>query len=489
MPIGTPEVPSTGGCLDSDAFTDGAPLDAYKLRSIIRLANRLTSEEQLLFDLSWSEAANPDLGSTTFEGIGPLQWTRVLPAIPVVKRPFLNRAEVLFRCAVPLGQTLEVFVGTSRHPWRETRQPDLTITGTGAFEDYTISDLEITEAEEEWFELWVRGVPTTTLANTAIYGAPNRRSSATPIGQYTIVRGGEGVTISGSTSALWNYSGPNTLAAGGHYIRFEDANGDPIGGPRTIVGHYGATTLLFAPALNQRERILADDDANGAGGGDFSIFELARYAVAQFAAYAVARSDAPGLIAPFHAHPGTPATGKALAGALRAARLFQRTNARRIGNQQYPLFVRRPLLQLQTTWAIFDGDWVDVARFDDVRLPEIALYVTAHLSWRLANVNPARVHLRVIVTDGTNTDTGADGAPSDPIEPSADADVTRQPFTLWSPGDPAIGETVAQVLVSAARVLSGGVGSRTVRVQAFADGAGVAERLQPGLVTAWWTAR
>ncbi len=88
----------------------------------------------------------------------------------------------------------------------------------------------------------------------------------------------------------WNSSGINSLAQGGHFIRFFDEDANQVGQPHMITGHYGETGLAFEPHLNPYEKVRCDDDASGGGGGDFEIYKCPTYAITNWLMVANERS-------------------------------------------------------------------------------------------------------------------------------------------------------------------------------------------------------
>jgi hypothetical protein len=481
MSILTPEIAALLGALDSTAFTSGAAFSAHLLREMIRTVNRAASKEQTILNLLWPEGlVSLDDPQARFEGVAPPTWTRILPAMLALKRPRLNLATLWFRASVPSAFVVEVYVATTRRPWRESVSADLTITGSGAYTDYTVADIPISEGEEEQIEIWVRGQGGTTLTSTVTYGDPSRRSLASPIGIYSIVDGGAQINLS---TANWNTTsgGGADHATAGHYVNFEDANGDPVIPPRAIVDVPGIQNLLLDPPLSVRERVLADPD----GQGDFSIYEFATYAISQITLRAQARTDAgAALIAPYHGHPNAAATAEALRKTLSKAREHARTHARYLGTQTYALFLRNQKALLDASWGLLASNWVDIASYEDVVIPAACRRILVHFPWHLALTDVTTVHLRAVITDGTNTDTGTDS----PVvrEVPAEPGVKRNGYAIWNPGEPTNGDSYAEVVVLAARVV-GTPAARTITIQAFADGAGRAQRIQPGPVSAWWT--
>lgn len=283
MSIVTPEIGSLCGAIDSDAIADGEPFGAHWLRPLIRSSNRLIAKSQQLFNLVWPEATYGEDGLYLFEGVGPLHWIRVLPPIPLGSRPGLASMDVWLRMLVPSTHSIEVFIATIRRPFRPGLTPDATIAGSGSFANTTISAIPIDDSGFDECELWLRGVPSNNLANTATYGAPNTRAAVA--GSY-FVRTFETMTLLDLSAATWNESGTttNNLASGGHYVRFEDGSGNIALPGKTIVMVTSPTTLHLELGLSAQQAAIAQE-LNA-----FSIVQLPRYALSNFGAVALART-------------------------------------------------------------------------------------------------------------------------------------------------------------------------------------------------------
>ncbi|MBK6684006.1 MAG: hypothetical protein IPG45_05990 [Deltaproteobacteria bacterium] len=280
MPIGTPQIAALLGALDSDAVAAGEPFSAHWKRALARSTNRMLAKPQQLFNLSWPERTYGEDSLYPFEGVGALEWNRILPPIPVDARPGFTAADFWLRMSVASGLSLEVYVATSQRPWRPGITPDATILGTGSFANTDLTGLAIAESGAEDVELWVRGVASATLATTATYGAPNTRSAVG--GSYLFTAGGSTLNLSAAT---WNLNtSANNLASGGHYVRFEDASGEPALPSRTIVSVPTATTLVIAPPLTERQATIAVELDR------FSIYRLPVYILSGFGAVTVART-------------------------------------------------------------------------------------------------------------------------------------------------------------------------------------------------------
>lgn len=283
MPIGTPQIASLLGALDSDAVGSGEAFSAHWLRALGRSTNRMLAKPQQLFNLTWPERTYGEDFLYPFEGVGALEWTRILPPIPLGARPGFIAADFWLRMLIPSTYSLEVYIATTRRPWRPGIMPDATIAGTGAFANTTISSVAIAESGADDAELWVRGVASSTLATTGTYGSPNARSSVA--GTYSVTAGVE-TSILTLSLGTWNTDAAtgNNLASGGHYVRFEDASGNIALPSRTIVSVPTATSLVLAPGLSAREATIARElDA-------FRIYRLPTYVLSGFGAVTVARA-------------------------------------------------------------------------------------------------------------------------------------------------------------------------------------------------------
>lgn len=110
-------------------------------------------------------------------------------------------------------------------------------------------------------------------------------------------------------------------------------------------------------------------------------------------------------VAPIAHLPEAPATGDALSGALIAGYFYSRHHAKLIGTQTYPLW--RRVRSIQPSFSA--ASWVDVAEFLNVPIPAHVDRLGAEVWCGLANsIQGVIVHHRILVDDGTTTNTGDD---------------------------------------------------------------------------------
>lgn len=109
------------------------------------------------------------------------------------------------------------------------------------------------------------------------------------------------------------------------------------------------------------------------------------------------------LLPPHAHHPDSPSTGVALANALRASYMFSRTNSRMIGCQTYQ---SQRFASGYTAHSIYDTSFNGIGEFR-CRVPSHATHVECVAYFYTIGFDGSYiVNHRVVVTDGTNTDTG-----------------------------------------------------------------------------------
>lgn len=186
-----------------------------------------------------------------------------------------------------------------------------------------------------------------------------------------------------------------------------------------------------------------------------------------------------GLVAPIYAHPEAAHVGSGLAQIHRISNQALRNRARTITHMTYQCSSRIGLVPP----GFVASTWVDVASCSTY-LPSYCSAILARVQGRVAAAGTITVNVRVILTDGSNTDTGT--ATTATIQPTFPAEGT---VSVWMPGDPAVFAVDAAVNAADARVNPGPFEERTITVQAYAVGpSGGGVRLTPGLITVAWVA-
>lgn len=280
MSIVTPEIFSLYGCMDSDAFADGAAVSAHHLRTLALARNRLLAKAQPLCNLVWPTSYTNELQVDSFEGVGALAWQRVHPQILVAPKMGLRLMDARLRVKVTSGAKIAIQIETRAAPFRDTISSGanyLEISGSGSYDDVSLSNVPIADDGYDYLNLWIRGSPTGTLGVTGTYGSPNR-------GTHDVLERGAMT----DNAATWNSAiGASTWAEGGHYVRFENSAAAvlPIA-PRTISTMVGGTRITFWPELIDQE-IHTTQVTNQ---NYYAIMQLPRWAIANFAAAAVART-------------------------------------------------------------------------------------------------------------------------------------------------------------------------------------------------------
>ena len=223
MGIQDVETASAFGALDGDALTDGRALDAHTLRTMAMQANRLVSKQQQIACLVWPEVA------TTVEGVSQhvfdvrsdfFEFAPIIPPLLCPKCPGLTTGKVYIRAKIASGVKVRFAAQTTLD--RPADAHTVTATGTGAFANYTINDVEFQPGPLDTLTISARGdTARGTLANTGTYGTPNSSSGAINTSPVRSWRRDALIDF----AANWTVGPPN-LATEGHYIQvLEDYGG------------------------------------------------------------------------------------------------------------------------------------------------------------------------------------------------------------------------------------------------------------------------
>lgn len=251
MTIGTPEIATLYGALDSDAFVDGSPFGAHVLRPMVMSANRLTSKGQHLTTLLFPKTDTDDTeaGTLTF-GMASAKaypwWARYLLPITVPKRPGLTRGDLRVHVKVTSGY--RCFLAIETRPIASlqgtlalTHPNVLEVTGTGSFEDESLDGIILDGSDYETIGVWVQGVPQ-YVDLEATYGAPRTGTITAPqdiITSSTVI----------DQAANWNttlaFPSSRDYANDGHVIKFGNGNI----APRAIISVDSPVGMTFAPPL------------------------------------------------------------------------------------------------------------------------------------------------------------------------------------------------------------------------------------------------
>ena len=249
MGIQDVETASAFGALDGDALTDGRALDAHTLRAMAMQANRLVSKQQQIACLVWPEVATTVEGVSqqifeqvaTFDAFAP-----IAPPIMTPKCPGLTTGKVYIRAKIASGAKAVFSAQTTIEgpPDRHT----VTATGTGAYANYTINDVEFQPGPLDTLTISARGdTARGNLANTGTYGTPNSSDAAINRTPNRSWRRDHMIDF----AATWTVGPPN-LATAGHYIQvLEDYGGsnERVLFRRRITGVPLTDQLEFAPEL------------------------------------------------------------------------------------------------------------------------------------------------------------------------------------------------------------------------------------------------
>lgn len=112
------------------------------------------------------------------------------------------------------------------------------------------------------------------------------------------------------------------------------------------------------------------------------------------------------LVLPYHGHPHAPATGRALSLSLELAYLAARHNARCMGSVTYAADLRDRTRWRNLGTSFASTSYVRVAEARRGRLALEATHLIASAQWSVTGTGPVDATHRLVVTDGTNTDTG-----------------------------------------------------------------------------------
>ena len=275
MPITTPEIGTTYGSVDSDAFVDGAPYSAHILRPIIRGRNRLVAKGHEAFNLVWpvrEQVVDEGTDSYPFNVIVPPFWARFHPPIEVEKKPGLTELNVGLTAGVLNSYDVQFQVCTRAQPFRLTGAFDeITADGDNDFDSYNLAPVPCSPDGYEVIEIWFRAIPDNSdLVSTGTVGTPNTSSSS------AMVITPEQVILS---SANWNAvaSGNTHLAENGTAVIFNGPVG-PVTYPRLVVD-VDTDRFWFGPTLDLNE--LADARLTH----DFDLVQLPRMIVANIMGY------------------------------------------------------------------------------------------------------------------------------------------------------------------------------------------------------------
>lgn len=288
MSIYTPEIATVYGALDSDAFVDGAPFAAHKLRALTMSGNRLVSKARNIVTMAWPQTdTSGDENGVTW-GMASAKawpwWTRVLLPVVAPKPPGLNRASVWIRAKITSGFScsfaLESRVLGDQAGLLPLDHPNVvTVTGTGSYQNIEIDGAILSDSTQETIGLWAQGVPQ-AVDNEAAFGAPYTGTITQPSDEI-------GIDFIVDQAANWNTSlaFPSTedYANGGHMVQFE-VSGTYLSTPRQVVLVDSPVMLSFWPPLTPGEVSRANR------GADYTLLQVPRVSIACLTVAAQSRS-------------------------------------------------------------------------------------------------------------------------------------------------------------------------------------------------------
>jgi len=273
MSILLPKVASVFGALDSDLVADGGAADSHVGEVLATSANRLACIGEplarFIFDAS-TDMAGEEGGQLL--AFGEPFWFQITPGpITRPKMPRTTRGRLYVHFQARAGEVLYLQVHTAAAPFSPQASAGanvLVLAGTGSDAWATLEDIPLVPGVFEQIAVYLRGTPTTTAGNTAVYGAPNTGTiDAVPMPNIIQDLGSGWIT-----SPHWG--------EGGHAVTFEDGLGNQILSPRSIVNVLGNDWLQIYPPL----------DAGWSGraliGATYHIVELPRIRINSMMLYA-----------------------------------------------------------------------------------------------------------------------------------------------------------------------------------------------------------
>lgn len=291
MSIFQPEVASLFGALDSLSIADGEALSSHLLRVLAMTGNHLTVKGQPLFNLPWpifQTITASGAGYDNFTALGWLSWVKILPTITIPKVALLNRASLRVSANVTNGQRIYLQFATLAKPFDRNQSinasSSLGMLGTGAFANYDLDEVPISEGGFEQFEIYARGSHNSlTLGDTATYGSPNAGTITETYADRILVGG----------PPTWN-KGPNSTlrndwASGGHFVDFLDAGGNQIATPRQIIGVGDVAVLASEVALVFTPPLTPSEQQGVQAANHFQIVKMPGFTLSNIAAAAQQR--------------------------------------------------------------------------------------------------------------------------------------------------------------------------------------------------------
>jgi hypothetical protein len=266
----TPEIPATYGALDSDAFADGQPADAFVGREVARSHNRLVCRGHALLNDMFDTSGDPitETPEGSLSGYGVPFWFLAVPSPrTVLKKSRCNRMTVDIYSAMRTGEEMMLQIQTDALPF-DPASPAATgttrIVGTGGWQWTTISDIPLERGEIEHVSLWLRGVPTSTLMSTGgSHGTPNSGTIT------DLTPGLDGIRDQTFGAGVNWLQG---LADDGHALLIENGGGASIAPARWITSSL-ADTLGVSPGFDNNAL------TRSYIGATYKIVELARWRI------------------------------------------------------------------------------------------------------------------------------------------------------------------------------------------------------------------
>ena len=168
------EVASPFGALDSDACTASEFVSAHVLRTMQNNARRLAYRGEYLIDQVWTANGSSDAeedGGRMFDV--PRDWMRFLGPCTAQRKRHLLTGTLQVRARITSGAPVRLQVETTQHTRSDVSSANvMSMTGTGSWAWYTMTDVRLGRADADEISLWVRANADQAWS-TGTFGSPS----------------------------------------------------------------------------------------------------------------------------------------------------------------------------------------------------------------------------------------------------------------------------------------------------------------------------
>lgn len=280
------------GFLDSSAFTDGYPLDAYRLSVIAKNHNTLRDEREPVLAVPFDAKSDSNFVSNIGAFVARSQgngWVPIFWPMPFMKRPHAKKIEVhIYGLAENLQYHIQCV--TNKTPFRpQAKVGDENVASllTAATSEYVTCEVPVSGSAHECLMIFGKGSRDETLGDDSTYG---RNADDLGVGTEFVVSQHRLTWAFAAPAAtdIWepmNYTDDNYSR--GHRIVFTDQNGIAVTTPRKITSLWRPFStadeqymdLCFSPELSESEVELLN--ANGS----WKIVSQSAFRINSIAAY------------------------------------------------------------------------------------------------------------------------------------------------------------------------------------------------------------